>query len=216
MTAKQVERLFAILAEHIVPKAELDWETPLDLLVAVVLSAQSTDKAVNRITASLRQECRTPEEYLELGEEGLQERIRTIGLFRNKAKSIIGLCERLAAEHEGSVPRTREALQALPGVGRKTANVVLNVAFGQPVIAVDTHIFRVANRVGLTCEKTPEKTELALLKRVPERYLKNAHHYLLLHGRYTCTARKPACGTCPARPVCLWPGKTTEADRGTP
>ena len=159
MTAKQVERLFAILAEHIVPKAELDWETPLDLLVAVVLSAQRTANAVNRITASLRQECRTPEEYLELGEEGLQERIRTIGLFRNKAKSIIGLCERLAAEHGGSVPRTREALQALPGVGRKTANVVLNVAFGEPVIAVDTHIFRVANRVGLTCEKTPEKAQ---------------------------------------------------------
>lgn len=198
----EVADFFRILATHIVPKGELHHTTPLDLLIAVVLSAQSTDKAVNRVTAELWQHCRSAEDYLDWGQERLEDSLRSIGLYRSKAKAIIGICRLLLERHGGEVPRTREELMALPGVGRKTANVVLNVAFGEPVLAVDTHIFRVANRCGLVRAATPEATELALLPRIPPEYLKNAHHYLLLHGRYTCKARKPECDACPVATLC--------------
>ncbi len=210
LTQAQFDTAFDILAGHIDPKSELNYESPLDLTIAVVLSAQCTDKAVNRVTAKLWQRCRTPEEYLAMGEEELGTAIRSIGLWRNKAKAIIGICEALLREHGGVVPANRAALQALPGVGRKTANVILNVAFGQPTLAVDTHIFRVANRTGMVKEKTPEKTEHALLKRVPAKHLLHAHHYLILHGRYTCVARKPRCPVCPIVHLCNWPAKTVE------
>lgn len=193
---------FAILAAHIDPKSELNWNSPLDLLVAVVLSAQCTDRLVNRVTPPLFARCRTPDDYLKLGENDLRELIRSIGLFRNKARAIIGLCARLKAEHNGQVPGDYDALLALPGVGRKTANVVLNVVFKKPVIAVDTHVFRVANRTGLAPGKTPKEVEQALMKRVPEKYRLHAHHYLILHGRYTCTARRPKCTSCPVAHLC--------------
>ena len=208
LTPAQVRVFFDRLAAVIDPKSELNWSTPLDLLVAVVLSAQCTDKAVNRVTAELWRHCRTPDDYLRLGEAGLREQLRTIGLFRNKTRSVIGLCRMLRDEFGGAVPPTREELERLPGVGRKTANVVLNVVFGQPTLAVDTHVFRVANRVGLAKAKTPEKTELALLARVPAEHLRHAHHYLILHGRYTCTARQPRCPACPVRDVCNFPDQT--------
>lgn len=207
MSEAEVETCFAILARHIDPKPELRYSTPLDLLVAVVLSAQTTDRQVNKVTEKLWQECRTAEDYLALGTAGVEERIKSIGLFRNKAKSITGLCEKLLAEHGGEVPGDFDALCSLPGVGRKTANVVLNIAFGQPTVAVDTHVFRVANRLGLVRAPTPEKTELALLKRIPRHYRQDAHHYLILHGRYTCTARAPQCPACPVRELCRHPGK---------
>ena len=198
----EVAAFFQTLSAHIVPKAELHFSTPLDLLIAVVLSAQCTDKAVNRVTAALWQHCRTASDYLDWGQERLEVSCRSIGLFRAKAKAIVGICQQLLAHHGGDVPRSREELMALPGVGRKTANVVLNVAFGEPVLAVDTHIFRVANRCGLVKAATPEATELALLPRIPPEYLKDAHHYLLLHGRYTCKARTPECQTCPVTALC--------------
>ncbi|MGI5925464.1 MAG: endonuclease III [Lentisphaeria bacterium] len=202
LSAAEIADFFQILSTHIVPKGELHYTTPLDLLIAVVLSAQSTDKAVNRVTAELWQYCRNAEDYLDWGQERLEDSLRSIGLFRAKAKAIIGICRLLLERHGGEVPRTREELMALPGVGRKTANVVLNVAFGEPVLAVDTHIFRVANRCGLVKAATPEATELALLPRIPPEHLKNAHHYLLLHGRYTCKARKPECDNCPVATLC--------------
>lgn len=208
MTRAQIESFFDTLAERITPESELNWETPLDLTIAVVLSAQCTDKAVNKATAELWNVCRTPQDYLKLGEEQVREYIRSIGLFRNKAKAIIGICETLLEKHEGEVPGTRQELQAMPGIGRKTANVILNVAFGQPTLAVDTHIFRVANRTGMAKAKTPDKTEQALLKKIPEKHLYNAHHYLILHGRYTCKARKPDCPACPVRDCCNFPAKT--------
>ncbi len=192
----EIAKVFQALAAKIVPKPELEFSTTLDLLVAVVLSAQTTDKAVNLVTRKLWQVCRTPEDYLRLGQEGLEEYVHSIGLYRNKARSILGICQALLAEHGGQVPGDFESLVKLPGVGRKTANVVLNVGFGQPTLAVDTHIFRVANRLGLVKEPTPEAVEKALLPKIPEEYRLNAHHYLLLHGRYCCQARKPQCGAC--------------------
>jgi len=207
MLVAEVDYFFTELARLIDPKSELNWRTPLDLLVAVVLSAQATDKSVNKVTEELWRQCRSPEDYLELGQDKLQEAIQTIGLFRNKARSIIGICRILLERHAGRVPDTREALEALPGVGRKTANVVLNVVFGQPTLAVDTHVFRVANRCGLVRAETPLKTEEKLLARIPERFLLHAHHYLILHGRYTCMARKPACDCCPVRQWCQYPDK---------
>lgn len=192
----EIRQVFQALAEKIVPKPELEFKTTLDLLVAVVLSAQTTDKAVNLATRGLWQVCRRPEDYLRLGQEGIEQHIRSIGLYHNKARSILGICQALLTEHGGQVPSDFESLVKLPGVGRKTANVVLNVGFGQPTLAVDTHIFRVANRMGLVTASTPEGVEKALLPKIPQEYRVNAHHYLLLHGRYCCQARKPQCGTC--------------------
>jgi endonuclease-3 len=202
LTALEIETLFAKLSSNIVPKAELNFQTTLDLLIAVVLSAQATDKAVNQVTSELWQHCRTAEDYLQLSQERLEQVCRRIGLFRNKTRSILGICEILLRDHDGLVPSSREELMRLPGVGRKTANVVLNVGFGQAVIAVDTHIFRVSNRTGLTKGKTPEQVEEQLMSVVPEKYLLHAHHYLLLHGRYCCIARKPKCDSCPINLEC--------------
>jgi len=189
------------------PKSELEHTTPFELLVAVVLSAQATDKSVNLATARLYPVANTPEKLAKLGVEGLEQYIRTIGLYRGKAKNVVKLSEILLAEHGGEVPRTREALEALPGVGRKTANVVLNVAFEELTLAVDTHVFRVANRTGLAPGKDPLEVETKLLKVTPKQYLRNAHHYLILHGRYTCIARKPLCGKCPIFAPCEFPEK---------
>jgi endonuclease-3 len=193
---EEIDSIFDKLSNTIDPKAELNFQTKLDLLVAVVLSAQATDKAVNQVTAELWQHCRSAEDYLRFGQERLEQVCRRIGLFRNKTRSILGICEILLRDHDGQVPSQREELMRLPGVGRKTANVVLNVGFGQPVIAVDTHIFRVSNRTGLAKGKTPDQVEEQLMQVVPKKYLLNAHHYLLLHGRYCCTARKPKCDSC--------------------
>jgi len=206
---EEIKAFFALLADHIDPRCELDWETPFDLLVAVVLSAQCTDRKVNRVTARLRRRCPAPADYLTLGEEDLQAEIRSIGLFRNKSRAILGLCRELLERHGGEVPRTRAELEALPGVGRKTANVVLNVAFAQPTLAVDTHVFRVANRCGLVRATNPQETERQLLTKVPQGVMLYAHHYLILHGRYTCKARKPDCAVCPVASLCTWPSKTT-------
>ena len=189
------------------PTTELEFNTPFELLVAVTLSAQATDVGVNKATRRLFAIANTPQAILDLGLAGLKDHIKTIGLYNNKAKHIIRLCEQLIAQHGGEVPNDRGALEALPGVGRKTANVVLNTAFGQPTMAVDTHIFRVANRTGLAAGKTPLAVEKALLKRVPERYLLNAHHWLILHGRYVCKARSPECHRCPVVDLCQWPDK---------
>ncbi|HMA98618.1 MAG TPA: endonuclease III [Wenzhouxiangella sp.] len=189
------------------PKTELVWSTPFELLVAVTLSAQATDVGVNKATARLFPVANTPETILALGEDGLKDFIKTIGLFNSKAKNVIAACRILVEKHQSQVPQDREALEALPGVGRKTANVILNTAFGQPTMAVDTHIFRVSNRTGLAPGKTVLAVEKALLKRVPEPYLLNAHHWLILHGRYTCKARKPLCSLCPVLDLCRWPGR---------
>ena len=188
--------VFDRLAAHITPRSDLDYSSPFELLVAVVLSAQATDKSVNLATAKLYPLANTPQAIRDLGVDGLIPYIRTIGLYRTKAANVIALCGLLIERHGGKVPDTREALEALPGVGRKTANVVLNVAFHQPTIAVDTHVHRVANRLGICRSTTPEQTETALLKRTPHQHLLHAHHYLLLHGRYTCTARAPRCVGC--------------------
>lgn len=184
------------------PKGELRHGNPYQLLVAVVLSAQATDRGVNAATEDLFKTVDTPAKMLSLGEAGLVRHIRTIGLFRNKARNVIALSWILADEHRGEVPREREALERLPGVGRKTANVVLNTAFGEPTVAVDTHIFRVGNRTGLAPGKTPREVEDKLLERIPKRYLRNAHHWLILHGRYVCTARSPKCGECLIADLC--------------
>lgn len=189
------------------PQSELNYHNPFTLLVAVVLSAQATDAGVNKATAVLFKVADTPEKMLALGEERLQDMIKTIGLFRNKAKNVIALSKRLVEEHGGEVPASREALEALPGVGRKTASVVLNVAFGQPTIAVDTHLFRVANRTGLAPGKTPLEVEKKLEAIVPRAYLRHAHHWLILHGRYVCKARKPECARCLISDLCLYPAK---------
>jgi len=190
------------------PKSELEHGSPFELLVAVVLSAQATDKSVNKATARLFPVARTPAKLAALGVDGLIPYISAIGLFRTKAKNVVALCEMLLADHGGDVPRTREALEKLPGVGRKTANVVLNVAFGEPTIAVDTHIFRVANRTGLAPGRTPEEVETHLMKVVPEEFRQNAHHWLILHGRYTCLARTPRCPECAIRDLCAFKYKT--------
>lgn len=199
------ERLKSVTPE---PRTELEYESPFELLVAVILSAQATDVGVNKATRRLYPVANTPAAILGLGVDGLKDYIRTIGLFNAKAENIIKTCRILLDEHEGEVPRDREALEALPGVGRKTANVVLNTAFGEPTIAVDTHIFRVSNRTGLAPGKTPLQVELKLLKVVPQAYLKDAHHWLILHGRYTCKARKPNCPECIVRDLCRYRDKT--------
>ena len=191
------------------PRGELEHINPFTLLVAVVLSAQATDAGVNKATPALFALADTPEAMARLGESKVRELIKTIGLYRTKAKNVIALSQRLVAEHGSRVPNTREALEALPGVGRKTANVVLNIAFGEPTIAVDTHIFRVGNRTGLAPGKNPLEVELKLLDAVPERYRLHAHHWLILHGRYTCVARRPLCEKCVIADLCRWPGKTT-------
>jgi endonuclease-3 len=190
------------------PRGELEHINPFTLLVAVVLSAQATDAGVNKATPALFALADTPEKMAALGEARVRDLIKTIGLFRTKAKNVVALSQRLIAEHGGQVPCTREALEALPGVGRKTANVVLNIAFGEPTIAVDTHIFRVGNRTGLAPGKTPHEVELKLLAAVPDRYKLHAHHWLILHGRYTCLARRPLCEKCVIADLCKWPGKT--------
>ena len=184
------------------PKSDLEFGSSFELLVAVILSAQATDKSVNIATKKLYAVANTPETILALGEEALTDYIRTIGLFRTKAKNVIATCRLLIANHGGAVPDTREALEALPGVGRKTANVVLNVAFGQPTMAVDTHIFRISNRMGLAPGKDVVAVEENLLKVVPKEFMNHAHHWLILHGRYTCIARKPRCGACPVYDIC--------------
>jgi len=193
------------------PRGELRHVNPFTLLVAVVLSAQATDAGVNKATPALFALADTPEKMAALGEDRVRDLIKTIGLFRTKAKNVIGLSERLVAGHGGRVPDTREALQALPGVGRKTANVVLNIAFGQPTMAVDTHIFRIGNRTGLAPGKDPLAVELKLLEAIPAKYMMHAHHWLILHGRYTCLARRPLCEKCIIADLCKWPGKTTLA-----
>jgi len=190
------------------PKSELEYKNPFTLLVAVVLSAQATDAGVNKATRALFKIADTPEKMLRLGEDKLREQIKTIGLYRNKARNVILLSRQLVDAHGGNVPREREALEALPGVGRKTANVILNVAFGEPTLAVDTHVFGVANRTGLSDGKTPLAVEEGLLRVIPPEYALHAHHWLILHGRYVCKARRPECPTCPIRDLCLYEAKT--------
>lgn len=190
------------------PTTELEYGDPFQLLIAVILSAQATDRSVNLATRKLFPVAGTPAAMLALGEEGLSEYIRTIGLYKTKAKNVIATCGLLLERHGGAVPRAREDLESLPGVGRKTANVVLNTAFGEPTMAVDTHIFRVANRTGLAKGSTPLAVEKKLLRAVPAEFLKDAHHWLILHGRYTCKAIKPACPACPIADLCAWRGKT--------
>lgn len=208
MNAQKRLEIFQRLAEAIPePTTELRYASPFELLVAVVLSAQATDKGVNKATATLFPVANTPEAILALGEAGLKEHIKTIGLFNGKAKNIMALSRILLEQHGGEVPRRREDLEALPGVGRKTANVVLNTAFGEPTIAVDTHIFRVANRTRLAPGKNVLEVERGLEKTTPKVFLKDAHHLLILHGRYTCTARKPKCGECPIADLCEYPDK---------
>lgn len=190
------------------PNGELNYGSPFQLLIAVILSAQATDTGVNKATARLFPIAPTPETMLVLGEQGLAEIIKTIGLYRGKARNVIATCHQLLEKHGGQVPDQREALEALPGVGRKTANVVLNIAFKQPTIAVDTHLFRLANRIGLAPGKTPLEVEQKLLKRIPGEYLLHAHHWLILHGRYICKARKPECERCLIVDLCQFKGKT--------
>ena len=203
MTSDDIAQFFDTLQQaNPTPVTELEYTSVFELLAAVLLSAQATDVGVNKATRRLYPVANTPQKILALGLEGLESYIRTIGLYRTKAKNLLATCQILVERHGGEVPRTREELQALPGVGRKTANVVLNVAFGEPTMAVDTHIFRVANRTGLAPGKTPDKVEQGLLARVPPRYLVDAHHWLILHGRYVCQARKPQCWRCSVAPWC--------------
>ncbi len=192
------------------PTTELNYRTPFELLVSVILSAQATDVGVNKATAGLFQAVNTPQGFLDLGVERLRGHIKSIGLFNTKASNIIATCRMLVDRHRGEVPRNRAALEALPGVGRKTANVVLNTAFGQPTLAVDTHIFRVANRTRLAPGKTVREVEDRLVRWIPKPFLKNAHHWLILHGRYVCTARKPCCGACLIEDLCEFPNKVED------
>jgi len=214
--AKREEIFRRLQAANPHPTTELQYATPFQLLVAVVLSAQATDKSVNQATSRLFPVAGTPIAIAALGVAGLEEFIRTIGLYRTKAKNVIALCEILLAQHGGEVPRDRESLEALPGVGRKTANVVLNTAFGEPTIAVDTHIFRVSNRTGLAPGKDVDAVERRLLKVVPAGYRQDAHHWLILHGRYTCIARKPTCTSCVIRDLCDFKEKTREETPNPP
>jgi endonuclease-3 len=209
VTPKAIDRFYAALAaRNPAPKSELAFKNPYTLLVAVVLSAQATDIGVNKATGPLFATVDTPAKMLELGEAGLKHFIRTIGLFNTKAKNVIALSRLLIERHGGQVPKDRDSLQALPGVGRKTANVVLNVAFGEPTIAVDTHVFRVSNRTGLAPGKTPEAVEEILERVTPKKWKQHAHHWLILHGRHVCKARKPDCGVCVVRALCAFEGKT--------
>jgi len=211
MNAVKRAELFARLrAANPQPTTELEYGSPFQLLVAVILSAQATDISVNKATKHLFADAPDAAAIAALGEESLAGYIRTIGLYRTKAKNVVATCRTLLACHDGAVPRTREALEALPGVGRKTANVVLNTAFGEPTIAVDTHIFRVANRTGLAPGKTPLAVETKLLKSVPQEFRRDAHHWLILHGRYVCTARRPHCARCLIADLCEFKGKTSD------
>jgi endonuclease-3 len=210
MTRRQAAELFRRLAAvNPAPETELTYRDPYTLLVSVILSAQATDVGVNKATGPLFETAATPRAMVDLGEDGLIRYIRTIGLFRNKAKAIIAMSRQLLEKHGGEVPRDREALEQLPGVGRKTANVVLNAAFGVPTIAVDTHVFRVANRTGLAPGRTPIEVERGLEAIVPKKYRRFAHHWLILHGRYVCLARRPRCPDCVVRELCAYPAKTT-------
>ena len=210
MPLSDINKMFDLLSQtNPDPKTELMFQNPYTLLVAVVLSAQATDVSVNKATKGLFAEANTPEAMVALGLQHIRSHIKTIGLFNTKAKNVLALSEILIDQHGGVVPQDRHALEALPGVGRKTANVVLNEAFGKPTIAVDTHIFRVGNRTGLAPGKTPDAVEKELLRRVPERFKKGAHHWLILHGRYICKARKPDCTSCPIDQICLYKQKTS-------
>ena len=210
MNATDVTALFSTLRDaNPQPASELEYTSVFELLCAVLLSAQATDVGVNKATRRLFARANTPAAILALGEDALCESIRTIGLYRNKARHLMATCARLLAEHGGEVPRSRDALEALPGVGRKTANVVLNVAFGEPTMAVDTHVFRVCNRTGLAPGKTPVAVEQGLMRVVPEPFRVDAHHWLILHGRYVCQARRPRCAACRIAPQCGFTPKTT-------
>ena len=212
MNREKITAIFARLkAANPAPTTELEYRTPFELLIAVILSAQATDKSVNIATRVLFKDAHTPEAILALGVVGLSRYIRTIGLFNTKAKNVIATCKALIEQHHGEVPRSREELEALPGVGRKTANVVLNTAFGEPTIAIDTHIFRVANRTGIAKGATVRVVEDKLLKAVPGEYRHDAHHWLILHGRYVCIARKPKCPECLIRDLCEYKQKTKAA-----
>ncbi|MBS0587535.1 MAG: endonuclease III [Proteobacteria bacterium] len=212
MNAAKRHEIFACLKSvnpH--PTTELEYRSPFELLIAVILSAQATDKSVNLATRRLFPQANTPEKILALGETGLTEFVRSIGLYKTKAKNILATCQMLIQEHHSEVPRTREQLEKLPGVGRKTANVILNTAFGEPTIAVDTHIFRVANRTGIAPGKNVLEVELKLLKAVPKEFRHDAHHWLILHGRYICKARKPECAICKINHLCEYKNKTIES-----
>lgn len=208
MTRAEIRRFFEQLrAENPEPATELHYQNNFELLTAVMLSAQSTDVGVNKVTARLFPVANTPAAILALGEEKLRHYISSLGLYNSKARHLMQTCDMLVHRHNGEVPRTRKELEALPGVGRKTANVLLNVLFGEPTMAVDTHIFRVSNRTGLAPGKTPLEVEKGLLAVIPEEFMQHAHHWLILHGRYTCTARKPKCHACPVVTECHWPEK---------
>ena len=206
--AKRREIFLRLQAANPHPTTELEYRTPFELLVAVILSAQATDKSVNLATRELFPVANTPQKMLDMGEAGLREYVQRIGLYQTKAKHIIQMCRMLLELHGSEVPQTREALESLPGVGRKTANVILNTACGQPTIAVDTHIFRVSNRIGLAPGKTVLEVEQKLMKGVPDEFKQDAHHWLILHGRYVCTARKPKCGECIINDLCEYKEKT--------
>ena len=207
--AKRTQIFERLRAANPAPTTELEYESPFELLIAVILSAQATDVSVNKATQKLYAKANTPGAILALGVDGLTPYIKTIGLFNNKAKNIIATCGLLLEKHDGEVPQQRAALEALPGVGRKTANVILNTAFGHPTIAVDTHIFRVSNRTGIAPGKTPLEVEKRLLRLVPEEFKKDSHHWLILHGRYVCKARKPDCPVCIVADLCEYRKKTT-------
>ena len=207
---KRIEIFSRLKAENPQPETEREYSNPFELLIAVLLSAQATDVSVNKATRKLYPVANTPETIRALGEEGLKQYIKTIGLFNSKAKNVIRLCEILLEQHGGEVPQTREALEALPGVGRKTANVVLNTAFGQPTIAVDTHIFRVSNRTKIAPGKNVDEVEQRLMRVVPKEFQLDAHHWLILHGRYVCVARKPKCGACIIEDLCEFKQKTSD------
>ena len=211
MNNQKRHEIFSRLKKHNPkPTTELQYKTPFELLIAVILSAQATDKGVNKATAKLFKVANTPRKILNLGEQGLKEHIKTIGLYNGKAKNIMKTCELLVKEHKGKVPNDRVSLEKLPGVGRKTANVILNTAFGEPTIAVDTHIFRVANRTKIAPGKNVLEVELKLLKFVPDEFKHDAHHWLILHGRYTCVARKPRCGSCVIEDLCEFKDKALD------
>ena len=208
MTPKKIRALFERLAAaNPAPDTELHYQTPFQLLVAVILSAQATDKSVNLATPALFRAAATPQQLAALSEQAVADKIKTIGLYRNKAKNLVAMAKDLVERHGGEVPRRREELQALPGVGRKTANVILNTLYGEPVIAVDTHVFRVANRTGLARGENVRAVEERLAKAVPQDFRRHAHHWLILHGRYVCRALKPACAGCPIADLCAWPDK---------